>query len=101
MPRNTSGLLRGGGRRKGIPNKITRDFKALLAEKFGDDGRVLIDRLEVLSRHRNPKVKLAAIELLLAYLLGKPTQRLEHAGDASNPVRVSFGGRYRPDEATT
>jgi hypothetical protein len=34
VPRNTSGLRRGGGRPKGVPNKVSGTFKAALLEAF-------------------------------------------------------------------
>lgn len=82
-----------GGRPKGIG--------AALRGKYGEDGRRLI---AVLERYAFGKVKkcshrdrLQAVETLLERGWGKPPQVV--AGDPDNPVamKVTFGGRYRPE----
>jgi Family of unknown function (DUF5681) len=63
--------------------KAAHGLRAALQARFGDDGEVLIDRLDRLAKlqgTRDRHVALAANELLLNYLAGKPTQRIEQTG---------------------
>lgn len=55
-----------GGRPRGIREELYR--------RYGTDGKKLIEILDKLSQSRNPKIQLQATELLLAYMVGKPTQ---------------------------
>jgi hypothetical protein len=81
----------GGGRpfQKGVSGnprgrpKGGADLRALLVIRYGQDAAGLVDRLEVLSRHRNPKVAQEAIRLLLAYHSGRPTHTVEVTGGLS------------------
>jgi hypothetical protein len=84
------------GNPKGRP-KAAKGLRAELVRRYGEDGKPLVERLDKLSQHRNPKVALTATELLLAYLAGKPPQQVEHMGEGGGPVQIRFGGRYRPD----
>lgn len=82
-----------GGRPKGL--------STALREKYGEDGGTLIAELE---RYAFGKIKKAshrdrihALELLLERGWGKAPQVV--AGDPDNPVnlKVTFGGRYKPN----
>ena len=53
-------------------------LRPLLLQRYGTDAAVLVDRLHELARHRNPKVALQAVQLLLAYHAGRPTQDSRH-----------------------
>ena len=86
MPRNTSGLRRGG---PGRP-KAAHGLRAELVRRYGEDGQALVARLDELARGRTPKVALSATELLLAYLAGKPPQTIEHQGEGGGPVQVIY-----------
>ena len=57
------------GRPKAVPG-----LRAELERRYGTDGRKLVETLDELRQHRDPKIKMQATELLLAYLVGKPTQ---------------------------
>ncbi len=57
-----------------------RGLREALTARYGTDGRQLIARLEELSRSEDERVALNAVELLLAYLAGKPQQHVELAG---------------------
>lgn len=77
MPKNTSGLKRGGGGRKpGVPNKVTvevRDASRLLVEDAGyRDG--LKGRLK---SGKAPHME----TLLWQYAYGKPKETTEHQGE--------------------
>jgi hypothetical protein len=67
------------GNPKGRP-KAARGLRAALLARYGDDGEILVERLETLSKladRCNAKIALDATELLLAYHSGKPTQAME------------------------
>lgn len=68
MPRNTSGLRRGGpGRPKGVPNKATRDIQAFSRAQLEDPAYVAA------LRERLIEGKAPHMETLLAhYAYGKP-----------------------------
>lgn len=94
MPRNTSGLRRGGpGRPKGVPNKANREIKDLARKLLEDDEyqRSLAERLK--------DGRAQTVEALLYhYAYGKPKETVEHGGVDGQPIehRVVFGGRYKP-----
>ena len=60
------------GRPKAVPG-----LRAELERRYGQNGEKLIDTLHKLTQSRYPKIQLAATELLLAYLVGKPTQAID------------------------
>jgi hypothetical protein len=88
MPKFQKGV---SGNPKGRP-PAARGLRAALVARYGGDGAVLIERLEVLSKLRgrgNARIRLAAVELLLSYHSGKPTQTVALQGDEDDrPVRV-------------
>jgi len=54
-----------------------RGLRAALVSRDGDDGNVLVERLDAVSKltdRRNAKLPLDATELLLAYHSGKPSR---------------------------
>jgi hypothetical protein len=57
-----------------------RGLREALTARYGTDGHQLIARLEELARSEDERVALHAVELLLAYLAGKPQQHVELAG---------------------
>jgi hypothetical protein len=60
-----------GGRPRAV-----KGLREALIRRYGQDGDKLVARLEALSAGRNRKIALAATELLLAYLAGKPVQAI-------------------------
>ncbi len=95
MPRNTSGLKRGGGGRKpGVPNRATLEIREAAKSLIEDPGylRSLKTRLK---SGRAPHME----TLLFHYAYGKPKETMEHSGLDGAPIVVTFGGRYR-QEAT-
>lgn len=63
-----------GGRTAGTPNKASIGVKALLAAVLPDD-RMKKEWNKWL-RHSDPHIAFAAFKLALAYLYGKPMQRV-------------------------
>ena len=74
---------------------------AALREKYGEDGGKLVAVLEDYAFGKVKKCthrdRLTAVEMLLERGWGKAAQVV--AGDPENPVglRVTFGGRHRPE----
>jgi hypothetical protein len=82
MPRNLSGLKRGGpGRPKGAPNKATRELKAFWGEFFESDA------YRESAKDRIMQGKAPQLEsYLLAKVYGKPTEVLEQIGPQAGPI---------------
>lgn len=70
---NTSGLRRGGGRPKGVPNKASREVKDLARALFDDTYWE-----QVRARLLRGKVAPAVEAKLLAYAYGEPKQAHSH-----------------------
>ena len=68
--------------------KGSASLRALLLQRYGTDAAELVDRLHELARHRNPKVALQAVQLLLAYHAGRPTQTIEIGPRDDRPMFV-------------
>lgn len=82
MPRDTSGLRRGGGRTKGVPNKVTAEVRDL-ARKLVDDTAYL-GRLK--TRLQGGRCAPAVETMLWHYAYGKPKETIEHQGpDGGTP----------------
>lgn len=85
--RNTTGLRRGGGRPKGVPNKASREIK--------EAARALVERPEYVAslQQRIDGGKAPHMEtLLFHYAYGKPKEQHEHTGADGGPIltRVVF-----------
>ncbi len=70
------------GRKKGTPNKTTRDIKAAF-QKHDDD---LVKALIVLTKSDDENVRLKAIQACLDRGHGKPPQAVEIGGKDGSPV---------------
>lgn len=83
MPKDTSGLRRGGGRPKGVPNKTTVESR-----EFAD--RILSDPAYVVSlRRRVLAGKAPHMETLLAqYRWGKPKDTVALEGPDGSPLAL-------------
>lgn len=83
-----------GGRPKGLQERIRK--------RFGEDGGRLIAQLEKYAfgkvKKCGHKERLRAIELLIERGWGKAPQLLETDPDRPLALKVSFGGRYKPDK---
>lgn len=80
MPRNTSGLKRGGGtgRPKGVPNKATVEIKVLARRLLSDP-----EYQDALERRLRRGTAGAVEPLLYHYGYGKPKETVEHEGTIS------------------
>lgn len=81
MPRNTTGLRRGGGRPKGVPNKASRDLKEFWRAFFDSDTyrrnlmmRILKGKAEVMEKR------------LKEYCYGVPRVSMRLEGDTARPL---------------
>jgi len=91
VPRDTSGLRRGGGRPKGVPNKATKDLKEWAEQFFASP------EWRKAAEQRMLKGKAPHLEgYLLPLIYGKPREQVEHSGEGGGPIQVLFGGRHKP-----
>ena len=67
------GHTKWGGRRKGTPNKVTREIKAAF-QKHGDE---LVKGLIALTKSKDERVRLGAIQAALDRGWGKAVQAME------------------------
>ena len=89
----------GSGRRKGVPNRVTREIREL-AQKYTN--RAVKQVWKLAQDAKDEDVQLRAITLLLAYAHGKPTQRQELTGADGERLltrieRVIVDDRVRDD----
>lgn len=82
-----------GGRPKGLATAIR--------QRYGEDGGQLVACLERYAFDRRLKCshreRLTAISMLLDRGWGKPAQLLTGDPDTPLALKVTFGGRYRPE----
>ena len=82
----------GAGRKKGTPNKNTlvlrEAFRAILEEPAGIE--------QMRQKYVDGKLEAPVFLRLLEYVIGKPSDKLEHSGRIEIPVK--FGGRYKPTD---
>ena len=81
-------LSPGGGKRPGAgrkPNDLRAELPALLDEAIPRADRVAILREQVQAA-KNGNTKAAA--LVLAYLYGKPVDRIESTGEEGGPMKI-------------
>lgn len=85
MPRNTSGLRKGGGRTKGVPNKATREMKAIaLSLTVGNRQYMANLRKRLLSGKIHPSVE----TFILAHAVGKPADKLDVTTHEMRPLII-------------
>ena len=87
MPRNTSGLRRGGGRPKGVPNKATAEVKALAQQYTEDAIEALVSIMQ--GAKQPPAARVAAAKELLDRGHGRAPQAITGAdgGDLALTVK--------------
>lgn len=79
MPRDTSGLKRGGpGRPKGVPNKVTLEIREA-ARALVDDEQA---QRKMLEDYRRGKLHPSIVQMFYAYAYGKPKDTLVVEGGA-------------------
>lgn len=75
------GMLRHGGGK--VPSKISTEVKAMLRDGSPDAARALIEKAA--------KGDIKAIEIVLHYGIGKPTERVEVSGPEGGPIEFAAG----------
>ncbi len=85
-PGRPPGYPKTGGRPKGSRNKATKEVKALLQPQVPKAKK----RLRELVGHDDPEIALKAVQLVLAYTYGKPTDRKEISGSDGGPALVAL-----------
>ena len=85
MTRNTRGLLHGGpGRKKGVPNKITREAKAFCQGLVNDPRYIEKFTRAFVQRKLPHRIE----EMVWAYAYGKPSQLAEVPFQAITSTRA-------------
>lgn len=77
-----------GGRKAGIPNKVTADVRALAGE-YGPVAIAELARLAV--KAENEQARVAACKELLDRAYGKSVQSIDHSGDVNVTCTVIEG----------
>lgn len=75
MPRNTSGLRKGGGRPKGVPNVASREIQSA-AQRLVEDKAYQASLKQRLEDGKAPHME----TLLFQYAYGKPKETTTHEG---------------------
>jgi hypothetical protein len=85
-PGRPPGKPKTGGRKKGTPNKVTADVKAV-AQQYG---REAIESLVEIMRGTDypPAARVSASKELLDRAYGKPQQAIEHSGKVDRPLVI-------------
>ncbi len=81
-----------GGRRAGTPNRVTAPIADVLTKLGTDkDGQdVHAARLHQLTLSSDEHVSIKALNVVLAYKHGKPTEHVQLGGEGGGPVVVKF-----------
>ena len=81
-----------GGRPPGASNRVGRDAYAAFVKLGGPNGIKYAQQLHELAtgKHDDPMVRIKALAILAPYVWGKPTEHIEHSGELSMPVKVTF-----------
>lgn len=78
-----------GGRRPGVPNKVTQQAREAIALFVENNVDRLQEWLDEIAQEEGPKVAFDCFMDVVEYHVPK-LARMEHAGDADAPVRVLF-----------
>lgn len=81
-----------GGRKAGTPNKANAPIAEVLTKLGTDAGGVDLHakRLHQLTLSDDEHVSIKALNVVLAYRYGKPTEHLQLGGEGGGPVTVRF-----------
>lgn len=94
MPRNTSGLRRGGpGRPKGARNRVPAGFKKTLLniyDEIASEDPGVIRRALVRGLNAKPPASAAYLRIWSDHHIGLPTQKHEVGGPGGRPMKVEF-----------
>lgn len=84
MPKDTSGLRRGGGRPKGVLNKVTHEVRELAQTIVNDP--VGLEKMRQLYRagRLNPTI----VTRLFEYAYGKPKETIALEGQDGTPLQL-------------
>ena len=86
-PGRPIGKPKTGGRKKGIPNKVTREIREIAAKYTT---RAVRAAWELATNAESEETRLKALALILSYGHGKPTQRTEVGGiEGGDPIAVA------------
>lgn len=83
-----------GGRTAGTPNRDTKPIAAVLT-KLGTDAAGVdmhAARLHQLTLSADEHVSIKALNVVLAYRYGKPTEHHQIGGEGGGPVVITFVG---------
>ena len=82
-PKNNA---KSGGRKKGVPNKVTREIKEL-AQQYGRGA--LLTAVEIMDDKAAPHpARVSAANIVLDRAYGKPGQAIEHTGKDGGPIET-------------
>lgn len=81
--RNGGTIRRGGGRPPKAETHLAKEVRALLKEGAVDAAKGLLMQAK--------RGNIKAAELVLAYVIGKPTEKLEVSGPEGGPIEVLQG----------
>lgn len=81
--RNGGQIRRGGGRPPKAETHLAKEVRALLKEGAEDAARGLVMQAK--------RGNIKAAELVLAYVIGKPTDKLEVSGPEGGPIEILQG----------
>lgn len=78
--------------------KAAAGLRKELDKRYGSNAKTLLDELDELRKADNPRVRLDALKLALAYHCGQPTQRIETVDESPlMPTRVTFVVTEQPN----
>lgn len=92
MPR-PKGLPKTGGRKKGTPNKLTRDADAIAQEMGIDPLRVLLE----LCNHREPTIRISAAKEAAKYVYTQK-RATELSGPSGQPIQTQVEASHELQE---
>ena len=82
-PGRKPGRPKSGGRKKGTPNKVTKDAKRL-ANGYGKEAiKILVD---IMRDGSSDQVRVSAAREVLDRAYGKAPQAIQHSGEAGGPI---------------
>ena len=83
------GRTPGAGRKKGVPNKLTADIKALAGQH---SAKAIAELARLATGAQSEQARVSAIKELLDRAHGKPAQAVELTGKDGGAIKVSNDG---------